>query len=93
MTDPSRYLFMWKAARLHYIRQRLMGEWIPEVVVRKPSWCGRAVALAVRRDSADVSDRGQGASQADFSEAAATQRAPLSLERLPIAGSISTRRD
>lgn len=35
--DPAKYLRTWKAARLLYIRQRLRGEWFPEVAVEHTS--------------------------------------------------------
>lgn len=37
ITNPQKYLAAWKLARLHYIRQRLRGEWFPEALVQKPN--------------------------------------------------------
>lgn len=32
-----RYLMLWKAARIHFIRLRLRGEWFPPDAYKKPS--------------------------------------------------------
>lgn len=36
--SPGAYIRLWKAARLRYIRERLLGEWVPKSRLRGPSW-------------------------------------------------------